>query len=95
MTVAEAMQIEMVFYDKQSSTEDEVFAFTEALGLLIEETKNPRYMMELGGCYYEEKRFDLVLNYYEMAAEYNYPEADICLGYKAQSENAGIIIPFM
>ena len=76
MTVAEAMQIEMVFYDKQSSTEDEVFAFTEALGLLIGETKNPRYMMGLGGFYYEEKRFDLALKYYEMAAEYNFSEGD-------------------
>lgn len=81
MTVTEAMQIEMNFYNKQSPTEAEVFAFTEALGLLIEETKSPRYMMELGGFYYEEKRFDLALKYYEMAAEYHYPEADICLGY--------------
>ena len=71
MTVAEAMQIEMDFYDKQPPAEDDIFAFTEALGLLIEETKNPRYMMGLGGFYYEEKRFDLALKYYEMAAEYN------------------------
>ena len=41
MTVAEAMQIEMDFYDKQSPTENEVFAFTEALGFLIGETKTP------------------------------------------------------
>ena len=81
MNITEAMQIEREFYDKQTLTEDEIFAFTEALGFLIRETKHPGYMMELGGFYYEEKHFDLALKYYEMAAECHDPNADLCLGY--------------
>ena len=61
MNIKEAMQTEMDFYYIQTPTEDEIFAFTEAMGVLITETKDPRYMMELGGFYYEKKRFDLAL----------------------------------
>ena len=81
MTITEAKQIELDFYCKESPTEEDIFAFTEALGLLISETKNPRYMMELGSFYYENKYFDLALKYYEMASEYRGLDADICLGY--------------
>ena len=81
MTLQEAMQIENEFYGKQSPTEEEVFCFTEAMDLLIRETRQPRYMMSLGGYYYEAKRFDLALKYYEMAAECGDSYADVCLGY--------------
>ena len=81
MTIQEAMQIEDEFYRTQSPTEEEIFRFTEAMDFLIRETKHPGYMMSLGGWYYEEKRFDLALKYYEMAAECGDPNADICLGY--------------
>ena len=81
MTIQEAMQIEDEFYGTQSPTEEEIFRFTEAMDFLIRETKHPGYMMSLGGWYYEEKRFELALKYYEMAAECGDPNADICLGY--------------
>lgn len=38
-------------------------------------------MMSLGGYYYEQRQFDLALKYYDLAAEYYYPEAYSCLGY--------------
>ena len=81
MTIQEAMQIEDEFYEIQSPSEEEIFRFTEAMDFLIRETKQSEYMMRLGGFYYEEKRFDLALKYYEMAAECGNPDADICLGY--------------
>ena len=81
MTIKEAMQIEEDFYQIQMPTEDEVFRYTEAMEFLIRETRQSRYMMSLGGYYYEEKRFDLALKYYGMAAECGDPYADVCLGY--------------
>ena len=81
MTIQEAMKIEEEFYETQSPSEEEVFRFTEAMDFLIHETRQPRYMMSLGGYYYEEKIFDLALKYYEMAAECGDPYADVCLGY--------------
>ena len=81
MKTRDALKIINEFYNKSNPSEDEAFAYTEALSFLIEETKSPKYMMELGGYYYEEKRFDLALKYYEWAAEYDYESAYVCLGY--------------
>lgn len=81
MTISEANGIKDAFYGKRNPSEDDIFLFTEALTYLIEETKDPHYMMELGGYYYEERRFDLALKYYELAAEYKLVEAYECLGY--------------
>lgn len=81
MTIREAQQIMRSFYQIGSPSEQDIFLFTEALAFLIRETKEPQYMMELGGYYYEQRQFDLALKYYELAAEYNDPEADVCLGY--------------
>lgn len=81
MNIQEALKVEARFYDLQSPTDDEVFQFTEAMEYLIRETKQSRYMMHLGGYYYEQKRFDLALKYYEMAAAMNDVNANICLGY--------------
>lgn len=53
----------------------------DALEYLIEETQDPGYMMYLGGIYYDERRFDLALKYYEMAAEQDDDSAYECLGY--------------
>ncbi len=36
------------YYDTKNPTPDDEFKFTEALGYLIEETKDPKYMCELG-----------------------------------------------
>ena len=81
MNVQEAMKIEWNSFRLQTPTEEEVFRFTEAMDFLIRETKQPRYMMSLGSYYYESRRFDLALKYYEMAAAYNDINAAICLGY--------------
>ena len=81
MTVREAQQIQNSFYRKSNPSEDDVFLFTEAMTFLINETQDPVYMMRLGGYYYEQRQFELALKYYELAAEYKYPEAYICLGY--------------
>lgn len=81
MTVKEARDIARKFYDNQNPSEEEVFLFTEAMNFLIEEEHNPADMLGLGGYYYEIKRFDLALKYYEMAASYDYDDAYECLGY--------------
>lgn len=81
MTVAEANRIKNAFYGKSAPTEEDVFLFTEALDYLIEETKNPQYMMELGGFYYGERKFNLALKYYDLAAEHKYVGAYDALGY--------------
>lgn len=81
MTVAQANRIRRDYYCKTNPTEEERFAFFEALDYLIKETKNPEYMMELGGEYYGEENYDLALKYYEMAAEYDNMDAIIGLGY--------------
>lgn len=81
MTVKEARRIVERFYDNQMPDKDDVFMFTEALSFLIEAEHNPKDMMHLGGYYYEIKRFDLALKYYELAATYDYDPAYECLGY--------------
>lgn len=81
MTVNEARDIQNEFQENQNPTEEEVFLFTEAMNFLIEEEHNPGDMLSLGGYYYEIKRFDLALKYYEMAATYDYDPAYECLGY--------------
>lgn len=68
MTVTEARKIVEELDDGRKFTDDEEFMFIEAMNFLIEEEKNPCDMMWLGGYYYEQKRFDLALKYYEMAA---------------------------
>lgn len=69
------------YYKISLPGEEDDFRYTEALSFIIESTKDPRVMMELGGWYYENRHFDLALKYYEMAAEYNNTEAYVCLGY--------------
>lgn len=81
MTVMEAKQIIRDFDEGRKYTEEEEFLFIEALQFLIEENKDPKDMLYLGGYYYEQKRFDLALKYYEMAASYDYDPAYECLGY--------------
>ena len=81
MTIREARKICDDFGRKTNPSEEDAFLFTEAAKFLIEETKDPRAMMHLGGWYYEQKDFDLALKYYELAAEYNYEPALEGLGY--------------
>lgn len=81
MTVKEARAIVNSFDENKNPSEDEVFLFTEAMGYLIEEEKKPQDMLYLGGYYYELRRFDLALKYYEMAAALDDDAALECLGY--------------
>ena len=81
MTVTEARDMVQAFDRKNKPSEDEVFIFIEAMNFLIEELKDPSDMLYLGGYYYEIKRFDLALKYYEMAALFDYDPAYECLGY--------------
>ena len=81
MTVSEARKLVAQFDENKKFTDEDEFAFFEAMNYIIEEEHNPADMMYLGGYYYEIKQFDLALKYYEMAATYDYDEAYECLGY--------------
>ena len=81
MTISEAQKIQRDFYKLTNPTEEDCFLYAEALDFLITETKNPDYMVALGGMYYEQRRFDLALKYYEMAAESGNLYAISNLGY--------------
>ena len=81
MTVQEARAIVESFDENKTTSDEDEFAFTEAMSFLIEEEHNPGDMMYLGGYYYGIKHFDLALKYYEMAAGYDYDPAYECLGY--------------
>ncbi len=81
MDSMQAKRIINKFYRSDNPSDDDKFLFTEALGYLIETEDDPRYMMELGGYYYELRKFDLALRYYEMAADHDFEEAYSCLGY--------------
>ncbi|MBQ9870719.1 MAG: sel1 repeat family protein [Eubacterium sp.] len=81
MTIDEARKIAIEFDKNRNPTEEDVFLFTEAMGFLIEELHDPDDMLYLGGYYYEQKRFDLALKYYEMSASFDYDPAYECLGY--------------
>ena len=81
MTIKQARKIADDFYKMSNPSEEDVFQFTEAMTFLIENTHDPVCMMDLGGYYYEIKRFDLALKYYEMAATYDFDSAYECLGY--------------
>ena len=82
MTIKQAYDIQSSFRRKNGDyNDDDLFLFTEASHLLIEETAEPRFMFDLGAVYYERREYDLALKYYEMAAEYNYHPANLGLGY--------------
>ena len=81
MTITESKRLVSDYYKISLPDEEDDFRFTEALGFIIETNRDPQAMMELGGWYYDKKIFDLALKYYEMAAEYKYEGAYVCLGY--------------
>lgn len=82
MDIIEAKKICSDYWDKITNpTEEDSFLYTEALKYLIEETKDPNWMVDLGSFYYEAKEFDLALKYYELAAEHNNRWAVSNLGY--------------
>lgn len=81
MTIEEARGIEENFYEISNPNEEEEFLYIEAMEFLIAEENQPEDMMNLGGYYYEMRRFDLALKYYEMASAFDIDAADECLGY--------------
>ena len=81
MTIIEAHKICEDYYRLSNPNDEDRFLVTEALDYLITETKDPGYMLELGGLYYEQKQFELARKYYELAAEYDNTAALLCLGY--------------
>lgn len=81
MTITEAKKICLDHHRNTERSADDEFMYTEALKYLVEETKSPSYMLELGGYYYGNRYFDLALKYYELAAEYNNVDAISALGY--------------
>lgn len=66
---------------KSVLSEEEIFMYTESLEILIEETHNTSYMVELGGYYYGQKQYDLALKYYMMADSFGDSWAPEGLGY--------------
>lgn len=81
MTIKEARQMIIDAYENYSLPEENKMMLIEALEYLIEEVHDPADMLHLGGIYYQDRRFDLALKYYEMAASYDHPGAYECLGY--------------
>ncbi len=81
LSIAEARRAVTSFYQNSKPSEEEEFLFIEAMAYLIATENRPEDMMELGGYYYELRRFDLALKYYEMASTFGIDAADECLGY--------------
>ncbi|MBR3419907.1 MAG: sel1 repeat family protein [Oscillospiraceae bacterium] len=82
MTIQEAQIIVDRFHRNNGNyTEEEFFLYTEAAGFLIHETKDSEIMLNLGGYYYDQKRYELALKYYEMAMAHGNGDAAIGLGY--------------
>ncbi len=81
MTKDQALQYVHAYSSKGKLNEDEEFMYTESLRFLIEETEETRWMVELGGYYYELRDFDLALKYYEMADRFGDRWAPEGLGY--------------
>ena len=68
MTINDARKIvENYESSTTKNSEDDFFMFAEAMDFLISKEHRPQDMLYLGGVYYEMKRFDLALKYYEMA----------------------------
>lgn len=69
MKIEDVLRIRSDYFMTDNPTEEDEFLYTEALDMLIKETKDSKYMTELGWYYCERKRFDLEIKYLEMAAE--------------------------
>lgn len=81
LTIEKAQQILDDYYDLTHTKYEDDILLIHALEFLIQETKDPEYMVELGGWYYEQRQFDLAEEYYLMAASLEYVDAYECLGY--------------
>lgn len=81
MTIHEAEQMMIDAYSNYSLPEENKIQLIEALEYLISETHDPVHITHLGSVHYGDKRFDLALKYYELAATYDFAPAYQCLGY--------------
>lgn len=81
LTIEKAQQILDDYYDLTHTKYEDDISLIRALEFLIQETKDPEFMVELGGWYYEQRQFDLAEEYYLMAASLEYVDAYECLGY--------------
>ncbi len=81
MTIDEARMIVRKYYDSFDKTDVDKVAYAEALELLANRTEDSDYLVDLGALYYADKKFDLALKYYDMAAKRNNRYALSDLGY--------------
>ena len=81
MNIRDAEEIYERYSSRNVLSEDEEFLYIEALEYLIYETKNTKWMVSLGGYYYEKEIYDLALKYYEMADSHGDHWAPMGLGY--------------
>lgn len=76
-----ALKIVEDFENSAAADNGDAFMYVEALKYLIDETGEAQYISRLGGYYYEQRRFDLALKYYEAAAQKGDLHATDALGY--------------
>ena len=81
MTIQDAESIIQKYTKLSNPSEDDEMKFVDAMEYVIKENHLPEDMLYLGGYYYEKGKFNLALEYYELAASYNYEPAYECLGY--------------
>lgn len=81
MNIRTAKKIIYEFYSIVNPTEEERFQYTEAVEYVLAQERSPILMTDYGGYYYAQKKFDLALKYYQMAADMGYLPAKVCLGY--------------
>ena len=91
MKIKDAQRIVNEYRGKSILSEVEEFSFIEALEFLIDKTKDTKYMIELGGYYYEHKKYDLAFKYYEMADTYGDKWAAEGLGYIYYYGRTGVV----
>ena len=81
MKIEDAKQVLRDFRDISNPNEYDEIGYVEALEFMIDKTKDPAYMTELGWFYCTKKRFDMEVKYMEMAAECGDIRAAEELGY--------------
>lgn len=81
MNISEAKKLVDNYNRGEAHTEQEDLIYLEALRYLFDETNEPAYIAETGFYYYESRRFELALKYYEMAAELGEKSVYPGLGY--------------
>lgn len=81
LTIENAKEIIDTYIDLTKPSYQDDIEYIQALEFLIEQTKDPEYMVQLGSWYYEQRQYDLAEEYYLKAAKLNNVDAFECLGY--------------